>query len=199
MREKPTDTNREDLDEEVALKRITSQQDKKALAFLYVKYHLEVKRYITARVGCVQDAEDLTQDVFMEISKGKGNYEGRGSVKGYLLGVARKIICHYHKRKLRSGKTTLLASIHEVSRSYDNQHSVDPVSQVVAREIKVVIEDTIARLPPKAREAIRLWYNNNLNLKRSAEEAGCSAHTFCQRVGDAKRAMREYRGVFEDK
>jgi len=199
MGETSIDTNSENIDEELILKRIIFQQDKKALAFLYVTYYPHVKRYITSRVGCVEDAEDLAQDVFIEISKGKGNYEGRGSAKGYLLGVARKIICHYHKRKMRSRKATPIVSIDKVSRSHDNQQSVDPVRQAFAQEVKIAIEDTIARLPPKAREAIRLWYNNNLSLKRSAKEAGCSAHTFCQRVVDGKKALREFRGIFEDK
>ncbi len=191
--------DRVNINEKLILKRVVYQQDKKALAILYIKYYPHIKRYITSRVGCVEDAEDLVQDVFIALSKGKGNYKGRGSAKGYLFGVAKKIICQYHKQKTRSGKNIPVVSIDKVSHGYDNQQRLDPVRQILAQELKTAIEDTIAQLPPKTREAIRLRYSNNLNLKESAEKANCSVHTFCQRVVDAKKTLRKYKKIFEDK
>lgn len=192
------DINSINIDEKFILRRIVYQQDKKAVAILYIKYYPQVKNYITSHVGCVEDAEDLVQDVFVELVKGKGHYNGHGSVIGYLLGVAKKFICQYHKRKTCSIKTIPIVSINKIDHIYDNQQGVDPIRRISAKELYKAIEDTIAQLPPKAREAIRLRYYNSLSLKKSAKKASCSVHTFSQRVVDAKKNLRKYKKIFED-
>ena len=191
--------NRANIDEKLLLKRAVCEQDKKALTILYAKYYPQVKHYIASHVGCVEDAEDLVQDVFVELSKGKGHYDGRGNVIGYLLGIAKKIIHRYHRRKTHSVRTIPIVSVDKVDHSYHNQQRLDPVRQISAQELKTAIEDTTAQLPPKAREAIRLRYIDGLGLRESAEKAGCSAHTFCQRVLDAKKALKKYKKMFESK
>jgi RNA polymerase sigma-70 factor (ECF subfamily) len=193
------DINSSNIDERLILRRIVYQQDKKALAILYIKYYPQVKRYITSHVGRVEDAEDLAQEVFIELLKGKGHYNGHGSVKRYLIGMANKFIFHYHERKKRSMKTIPILSIDKIKHVYDNQQSIDPIRKISAKELKKVMEDTTAKLPPKAREAIRLRYYNSLSLKKSAEKANCSVHTFSQRVVDAKKNLRKHKKIFEDK
>jgi RNA polymerase sigma-70 factor (ECF subfamily) len=147
----------------------------------------------------VEDAEDLVQDVFVELSMGKGNYDGHGNVPSYLLGIAKKIIYRYRKQKRRSVKNIPIVSIDKVGHSYETQQRLDPLRKISEREFKKAIEDTIAQLPPKAREAIRLRYINGLSLKESAEKAKCSVHTFCQRIVDAKKILRKHKKVLEDK
>lgn len=193
------DTNSENIDEKLILKRIIFQQDKKALAVLYTKYYPQLKSYIFSRLDSLEDAEDLVQDLFLELYKGNGHYKGHGSVKGYLFGAAKKIIYQYHKQKTCAGKNIPPVSIDKVGQSYDNQQRLNPAKQIFAQELKAQIENTIAQLPRKEREAIRLRFISGLSAKESAEKAGCSVHTFCQRVLDAKKALREYKKMFEDK
>ena len=187
------------VDEKLILKRAIFEQDKKTFTILYAKYYPQVKHYIASHVGRVEDAEDLVQDVFVELSKGKGHYDGRGSVTGYLVGMAKKIIRRYRKRKTCSVRTIPIESIEKVGPSYNNQQRLDPVRQISAQELKTSLEDTAAQLPPKSREAIKLRYIDGLSPRESAEKAGCSVHTFCQRVVDAKKALRKYKKTFESK
>ena len=109
------------------------------------------------------------------------------------------MIYRYYKQKSLLVTNIPIVSLDRVDHSLDNKPRSDPVKQVFAQELKTAIEEKIAQLPPKAREAIRLKYIKGLSLKRSAEEAGCSVHTFCQRIVDAKEVLRKNHILFEDK
>jgi len=193
------DTESSDIDDRLILKRAVFQQDKEALSILYAKYYPEVRRYITSRFDCMEDVEDLAQDVFVELSKGKGHYDGKRNVARYLFGIAKKIIYQYHKQKTRSVKNISIVSIDKVVQRYDNLQHLDFEKQIFTQDLKMVIEETMAKLPTKAREAIRLRYINGLSAKESAEKAGCSVHTFCQRIIDAKKNLRKYQKKIEEK
>lgn len=132
--------NRANIDERLILKRAVCEQNKKALTILYAKYYHQVKRYIASHVGCVEDVEDLAQDVFVELSKGKGHYDGRGSAIGYLLGIVKNIIHRYYRRKTHSVRTIPIVSIDKVGHSYHNQQCLDPVRQISAQELKTAID-----------------------------------------------------------
>jgi len=80
------------IDEKLVLKRAICQQDRTALAFLHTKYYSRMMHYIASHVNSVQDAEDLTQDVFIELCKGNGSFNGCENAEKYLFGIARNII-----------------------------------------------------------------------------------------------------------
>ena len=179
------------LGERILLKRAIYQRDKKAVEVLHTRHYQSILGFIADQVDFSVDAEDLAQNVFVELCKGNGCYDGRGNVKEYLFGIARNAIHRYHRERTNSIRTVPIDSIDDIGPSYDIQQQQDPVHQVSAQQLKEAIKDALAKLPPKARETIRLRFIEGLSSKEAAKRAGCSVNAFYKRLHDAVKALKE--------
>ncbi len=177
-------------DDSVLLKRAIYQRDKKAVEVLHSRYYQSILRYIASRVSYGVDIEDLAQDVFIELCKGNGRYDGRGNVEGYLFGITRNTIRGHYRQKSHSVKTVPIDSVNGIGPSYDVQQHRGPVTQISAQQLKKAIEDAVAQLPPKAREAVKLRLVEGLGSEAAAKRAGCRVDTFYHRFYEGLKALR---------
>lgn len=181
------------VEENILLKRAIYRQDRNALEILHARHYQSILRYIAARVDSGADAEDLAQDVFVELCKGNGYYDGRGNTQEYLFGIARNTIRRYLRSRRNSIRTISIDSIADAGSGCDIQQHQDPVSQISERQFKKAIQYMIAKLPPKAQEAIKLRFINGLGSVEAAEKAMCSGNTFRQRLHVAIKTLRKLR------
>jgi len=179
-------------DKRLVLKRAVHQQDREALALLHIQYYAEVKHYITYHIDFIEDAEDLAQDVFVELCNNKGHYDGRTNAQAYLFGIARNIIHRYYRRKRRFPKTISIDWTTDLDVDHGIQHSPDAAGQISSQKMKELIEDLKARLSPKSYEALKLRHIEGLCPKEAAPKAECSLKAFYARL---ERAMKKLRKI----
>jgi RNA polymerase sigma factor (sigma-70 family) len=158
------------------------RRDKEAVAALHAKYFPRIKHHIASSVGSAADAEDLAQDVFVEFYKGKGHFSKNGNLEKYLFGIAKNMVRGYYLKRERSVKTISIEEIDTPTTTVDTWQQHDPVNFIERQEFIKVIEEALTKLPPKAKEAIKLRFINGLNSKEAAKKAGCSTNTFYQRL-----------------
>ena len=63
------------------------------------KYYSGIKHYITSRIRNPDDAEELTQCVFLEFYQGNNRGDNLQNPEAYLLGIAKKLIGSYYRQK----------------------------------------------------------------------------------------------------
>jgi RNA polymerase sigma-70 factor (ECF subfamily) len=86
------------LDEEQLVQQ--ARKTPSQFALLYDRHVTSVYRYLLARVGNVQDAEDLTSQTFLEALESLPRYRGTGDFRAWLFRIARnKSIDHYRKHR----------------------------------------------------------------------------------------------------
>jgi RNA polymerase sigma-70 factor (ECF subfamily) len=118
---------------------------------------------------------------------------------------------HIRRRKVRSTWTTVLSALgqkDERDEEYDPLETLparsdsaiaaDPAAQVEQGEIVRVIEQAIARLPARQREAFLLRYWEELDVAEAAAAMGCSegsVKTHCSRAVRALAEMLSAKGV----
>lgn len=178
-------------DNRLILKQAVYQQDREALALLYDKYYAHVKHYIARRIDSNENAEDLAQDVFVELCKNKDHYDGRGDVKWYLFGIARNMIRRYHRRKRRLPRIISIDRISEFGLDCVIRQPLNQAGQILSQNLKKLIEDSKSQLPPKAYEAIKLRYINGLCPKEAAYKTECSIKAFYARLERAMKRLRK--------
>ena len=66
-------------------------------ASVYTQHRLPIYRYILARVGHVEDAHDLTAQVFLKAYQGAASYRQQTSIIYWLIGIARHQIVDYYR------------------------------------------------------------------------------------------------------
>ena len=86
------------LDEDQLLRQ--ARQTPSQFTLLYDRHVTSVYRYLLARVGNIQDAEDLTSQTFLEALESLPRYRGTGDFRAWLFRIARnKSIDHYRKHR----------------------------------------------------------------------------------------------------
>lgn len=79
-----------------------------AFAQLYEAYLGRVYRYVAYRVGCKEDAEDLTGQVFLRALESIGSYQWRGlPFSAWLFRIAHNLVVDHYRRRGRGGAVSL--------------------------------------------------------------------------------------------
>jgi RNA polymerase sigma-70 factor (ECF subfamily) len=96
-------------DSDAALAARASAGDALAFEQLHARWAGRVLRVASARLGCLEDAEDVAQDVFLALHRGAARYEGRSSFGTWLLGIAYHLTCRRLRQRARASSLPLAA------------------------------------------------------------------------------------------
>ncbi|MBM3239915.1 sigma-70 family RNA polymerase sigma factor [Candidatus Poribacteria bacterium] len=72
-----------------------------ALSKLLKKYKSLIFSYVRHKVGDNDDADDITQEVFVEVYRALPNWQPRASFQTWLYTIARNRCTDYHRAKAR--------------------------------------------------------------------------------------------------
>ena len=150
------------------------------------KYYSGIKRYITSRIRNPDDAEELTQCVFLEFYQGNNRGDNLQNPEAYLFGIARKLIGRYYSQKDKESESLQIDTEITDKLSYDNYNKDSQT-----RELIEDIDNIISELPPKTREAVELRLIDNLSYKEAAQKANCSIGIFYDRFYEGLKILKE--------
>lgn len=177
----------------ILLRQAIHEKDRKSLEQLHNKYYPRIKYYIASRIKSVSDTEDLIQDLFFELCKGDGLYDGQRDAEAYLFGMARNLISHYYRNKRKYSQTVQIETVKDSAVSYDARQYRSNSS----KQLKKPLENAIEKLSPKAKEAFRARLIEGLTPKEAAKKLGCSTDAFYKRLDTALKAL-EQNGMHSD-
>jgi RNA polymerase sigma-70 factor (ECF subfamily) len=132
--------------------------------------------------GRIDEAEDLTQEVFIKIFQTLKSYDAaQGSFSTWLNRVARNhLVDHYRRTKKDRVTSSLdddLATVEEKP-----SHEAAPLAQVESRERKEVLQAGLDRLSPDLREAVVLRDLHDLDYQEIAQVLGVPEGTVKSRI-----------------
>ena len=141
---------------------------------------------LCAALGDRQTADDLTQQTYLRAFGSLHRFEGRSSLRTWLLSIARRV-CADAVRSRRRRRLTLVredADLEALGAGSD----ADRVGEGAA------VADLLARLDPDRREAFVLTQLLGLPYAEAAEVAGCPVGTIRSRVARARADLVEALG-----
>ena len=154
-----------DFDERTVVEQAKSG-DHEALSTLYTFYFPRVYRYVAGRVRSTQDAEDVTEVVFLRMVANLKRYEWRGLPFGaWLFRIARNEVISHARRQRRRG---VPAQLPETMPDERQDH-------VAAYELQAtiqVVREATAKLPPAQRDVISLRFGAGLTVAETAFALG---------------------------
>lgn len=181
------------IQDRILLRQAVDEKDRQAIAHLHNTYYPSIKRYVASRISSNSDIEDLVQDVFLELCKSNGDYKGHQNAEAYLIGIAKNLIALYYRNQSRQITTISIESSADIA-TVDQRKQKKQISQQELLDIKKLI----SRLPPKTRKAISLRLIDGFSIKETAERMGCSTHTLCQKIYEAKKKLERIKSGFND-
>lgn len=128
--------------------------DQSALGMLYRRFLPVVYRYVLARIGSVQTAEDITSETFMAVINGIGTMRAHDELTfaAWVLGIARnKVATHYRRQR-----THLEApqSLPESEQPWAVAEEGDPLTIISSRESWAEVVAGLNRLTEDQRAVI---------------------------------------------
>ena len=138
--------------------------DKNAFGDLYERYLDQIYRYIYYRVSNPQDAEDLTEQVFLKAWEKLPQYRGSVPFRAWIYRIAHNIVIdHYRTRK----DTVELPDDLPLA---DDRADVE--AQLFSQERAAGLAAIIARLSPLHQHVLTLRFINGLSMKETAQVLG---------------------------
>lgn len=154
--------------------------------------------FIRQRVGSVQEAEDILQDVFVQFVLGFEDIQNINRVTSWLYSVARhKIIDRYRRDAARPQQTDFELSVgtdgdspltlQEILPDLDNS----PESALMREAIWDEIAEALDELPAEQRAIFILNEVDGRGFREISEETGVSINTLLSRKRYAILALRK--------
>jgi RNA polymerase sigma-70 factor, ECF subfamily len=146
---------------------------------------------LCAALGDAGTADDLTQETYLRAFGSLHRFEGRSSVRTWLLAIARRV-CADAVRTRRRRRLTMVRDDADLA-EVPAPGGQDPIGE------SAVVADLLARMDPDRREAFVLTQLLGLSYAEAAEVAGCAVGTIRSRVARGRADLVEsLAGVAED-
>lgn len=171
----------EGLTDEIVIQRIATG-DRAAMATLYQRHHVRVHRFLVRMTRNETAAEELTSDVFLDVWRQAGSFEGRSGVTTWLLGMARfKALSHFRKR------TTDALEPEMAEAMADDADDPEVIAQKTDKA--AVMRACLARLSREHGEVIDLVYYHEQGVDEVARILGIPPNTVKTRLFHARKRL----------
>lgn len=167
----------EDMDDLARIAADAAAGDPLAAATLVRETQSDVWR-LCAALGDRDAADDLTQETYLRAFGSLHRFQGRSSVRTWLLAIARRVCAD----ALRSRRRRRLTLVRETA----DLELLTPGTAGDAVGDGAAVTDLLGRLAPDRREAFVLTQLLGLSYAEAAEVAGCPVGTIRSRVARAR-------------
>jgi RNA polymerase sigma-70 factor (ECF subfamily) len=167
-----------------ALVGLIAHGDRQAMRLLFARHNVRVFRFLVRIVGNEATAEDLVNEVFLEIWRSANRFEGRSQVTTWLLGIARFKALSDLRRRLPDALDDETAERME-------DPADGPESVMQNRDRTAVLQSCISQLSDAHRQVIDLVYYHEQSIEEVAQIIGVPANTVKTRVFHARKRIAE--------
>ncbi len=166
------------LDPDAALMLRVKQGDRAAFAALVEKYQQPVMNFVRRTLRDETEAEDLAQNVFLQVYKSAPRYVITAKFSTWLFTIARNLCLNEIRRRSRHPAESLDATHPESEdqplRQFEDKGVVSPPGQLLHGELEEKITQALAELPENQRMALLLCRQDELSYEEIAEVLDCS-------------------------
>ncbi|HHT85598.1 MAG: RNA polymerase sigma factor [Bacillota bacterium] len=180
------------VDEDLALARKVSQGDEEAFEILYDRYYKQIYLHVSGMVKTREDAEDLTQEVFLRVYSSIGTYSGRASLGRWMRRVATNLCID----KMRKKRVPTVSWPVLISRDGDEQpvEFADDEHELLdlleAQDGRDTILKAIESLPDYYRDTVMLHDVLEYPGKEVAKRMSCPVGTVKSRLSRARNVLQ---------
>jgi RNA polymerase sigma-70 factor (ECF subfamily) len=148
-------------------------------------------------VGKHDEAEDLTQDIFLKIFKALKTFDRRANFQTWIISISRNL-CIDHYRSVRKERQTIAR---EVDTSDLQPASADrgPYHAVEHRDLRTLLRQALQTLPATLRTAVILRDLQELSYQEIADRLGLPEGTVKSRINRGRIELARQLKRLQDK
>jgi RNA polymerase sigma factor (sigma-70 family) len=144
---------------------------------LFGRHRLQLVRYLSRAVGQPDMAHDLTQDVFLRISRSTVPVASEPEVRAWVFRIARNVALDHHRRTARRPETELEAAT--------------APSGAASQDVRIAVNQALSRLADLDRDVFLMREVVGLHYDEIAAACEISPAAVRSRLHRARLQLRE--------
>lgn len=154
--------------------------DEEAADILVKRYYTDILRYCKRHIIDQNLAEDATQETFYRVFRSLMRYQDKERFRAWLYMIARNICIDENRKQ----KNTIPLELEDIGEESSEIHQIENSDE---------IEQLLSVLPEEQREAILLYFEDELTYKEIGKILGIPARTVQSRVKNGIKAIKKRR------
>lgn len=146
-------------------------------------YHRDVRLFVARFLGNDPSIEDIAQEVFVQVHRSLDQFQGRASIKTWILGIARHRVGTWFRHKSRQLRTSSLDLEAELVQYRWQEFQQEGESTIgegsksgLDPELEVnLLRNCLQKLKPPQRDLVQRFYFEEVTAESISQEQGRSA------------------------
>ena len=161
-----------------------SEGNRTAMHILYCRHNVRVYRFILRIVRDATTAEDLVSQVFLDVWRTAGQFQGRSQVSTWLLSIARfKALTAMRQRRFEDIDQE---DVREIADGADT-----PEASLDRNDTSAILRACVQKLSPAHREIITLVYYHEKSVEEVGQIIGIPQSTVKTRMFYARKQLAD--------
>ena len=186
-------------EQEVALMKRLGQDDPKAFEALIKAYQGDVHAYLRYRLGNEEAAKEVANDVFFQVWRCAGNFQGKSKVRYWIIGIARNLLNQRLQQRARKAETVSFDEIWGADGGaieFGSIETGDPNQESVFLD-RERLGLALKELSKEQAEALVLVFVYGRSYKEVAQKQNCGENTAKTRVHYARKNLKRALDQFD--
>ena len=170
--------------------------DDAAFDVLVEKYEKGVHALAWRKIGDFHDAEEITQDAFLQAYKKLSTLKNPHQFAGWLYVIANRLCIDWLRKQkpaMQSLENTPVEDIEEISYRY---HVSQQQQTRNAEHHHEIVKKLLEKLPESERTVVTLYYLGEMTMKEISKFLGVSVKTISSRLHRARKRLKEKEDLF---
>ena len=187
------------VDNDVQLIRRILSGDDEAFGVLIQKYRKGVHALIWRKIGDFHYAEEITQDVFLQVYQKLSTLKNPNQFAGWLYVIVDRLCINWLQRHKPAEQSLEATSIREIEEfSYACYVSEQRETEALERR-HTVVKKLLEKLPESERTVVTLYYLGEMTTKEIGKFLGVSVNTIKSRLRRARKRLLDDQELFVQK
>lgn len=172
--------------------------DRIAFNEIYELHYLSVRFYANLMLDD-GDAEDVVQDVFLNLWLHRDGLDDALSIRGYLLRSVYNSALNIFKKQKHADNyfSSYEKEIEEMGYTYYDPDSCDIIRRLYNEDLRTGLQAAIDSLPARCREVFTLSYLQDMPSKEISKMLGISLSTVDNHIYSALKQLRDKLGGYK--
>ena len=155
-------------------------------ALIIRQYGANVRQFVSRTIHGNEDAEELTQDVFVKAFRRLDSYQAeKGTLVNWLLGIAWKEVLMF----LRKSQPVITDLEPEAESQFVSDEETDRMLAEKKEQHVKALHEAVATLKPEDQMLLHLYYTEDLPLKEVAEIVGHDSRYLANRLQRIRKKL----------
>lgn len=158
--------------------------DDAAFTRLVVRHYESLTRWVRHSIGARPEVDDIVQETFVAVMSSAGSFEGDGSARAWIFGIARHRISRQFRRRVAEPETFEPLAELGLRAGWGNPELAASRTESIA-----LVKEALGRLSDEAREVIVLRDLEGFTNPETAKVLGLEVNAVKSRLHRARLAL----------